>query len=203
MNKVPVNHTVLVCILLFASLATGCLKKSSPVYHYTLDSTTPEQLKPTAADIPTILIGPVRVASFLNQGSIVVRTTENEVSIAEQQRWAGPLPELLSNTLIATISRQLGSDSVFSFPDTADTSGLRVEITVIHFERSVRQTAVMEVRYRILSTVDSSILYARTSRFTLGLQDKSYSTLVSGLNTCINHLGGEISRQILLTSPST
>lgn len=203
MSKATVKHVFLVCILLIASLTGGCLKKSSPVYHYTLNSVDREQLPPASSNVPTILVGPIRIASFLNQGSIVSRKNDNAVTIAEQHRWAGPLPEMLTNTLISNLSRQLNSESVFSFPDTSKNKALRVEMTIVHFERGVKQTALMEVRYRILSSTASNILYARTSRFTVQLQDNSYDTLVHGLSTCMSRLGNEISEQILLVSPST
>jgi uncharacterized lipoprotein YmbA len=203
MNKATVKHVILICILLMASLTGGCLKKSSPVYHYTLNSVNREQLTPSSRNVPTILVGPIRIASFLNQGPIVSRKNDTAVSISELHRWAGPLPEMLTNTLISNLSKQLNSDSVFSFPDSSKDKGLRVEMTIVHFERGVKQTALMEVRYRILSSNDSSILHARTSRFTVQLQDNSYDTLVRGLSTCMTRLGSEISEQILLVSPST
>ncbi len=203
MNKTSVKYVLLLCILVLTSLTGGCLKKSSPVYHYTLNSENREQQNTSITEVPTILVGPIRVASFLNQRPIVSRKNDTAVTIAEQHRWAGPLPEMLTNVLISNLSRQLNSDAVFSFPDTSKHKGLRVEMTVVHFERGVTQTALMEVRYRILSSVDSSILYAGTSHFSVQLEDNSYDTLVRGLSTCISRLSGEITEQILLVLPST
>ena len=56
---------------------------------------------------PTLAVGQVAVADYLNQGGIVFQTAPYKVVIANNNRWAAPLAGQLTDTLYNVVSRRL------------------------------------------------------------------------------------------------
>jgi uncharacterized lipoprotein YmbA len=190
-------------ILLLIFLASGCMKPGLPLYYHTLSSPKQASVSSSTNDLPPILVGPVRVASLLDQQQLVRQRTSNSVSLLEQHRWAGNLPEMLSNTLITLLTQQLSSEKVYSFPNTHTEGGFRLELDFLHFEEDQDRMASLEARWRILSGDDLAILYATTSRHRLAPETRDYDGLVQGLSQGLTHLSLEISTKILSLTSST
>ena len=61
---------------------------------------------------PTLAVGQVAVADYLNQGGIVFQTAPYKVVIANNNRWAAPLAGQLTDTLYNVISQRLRNVNV-------------------------------------------------------------------------------------------
>lgn len=188
--------------LLLLFLASGCLKQSLPLYHHTLNTPVQPSAFSAAEDLPIILVGPVRVASFLDQGHLVSQTTDNSVALIEHHRWAGNLSEMLSNALISRLTQNLGSEEVYGFPNTVAEDGLRLELDFLHFEQDQDQMARVTVRWKILSSEDQSIHYARTSHYRVQPEAKGYDDLVQALSQGLSLFSEDITAKILLSTTS-
>ncbi|MBU1232551.1 MAG: PqiC family protein [Proteobacteria bacterium] len=187
--------------LLLLFLAGGCMKQGIPLYYHTLSNPGQASVSPPQNDLPTILVGPVRVASFLDQKQLVKQRTSNSVSLIEQHRWAGNLSEMLSNALITQLSQMLNNEKVYSFPNTTSGNGLRLELDFLHFEEDQNRMAIIEARWRILSEDNQTILHSATSHYKIPPATQDYDALVKGLSQGLTRLSQEISAKILsLTS---
>lgn len=189
-------------ILLLIILTGGCMQQGLPLYYHMLSS--PGRLSGPSFpnNLPTILIGPVRIASFLDRQQLVKQHTNNSISLSEQHRWAGNLSEMLSNALISQLSLQLKSEKVYSFPNTHSENGLRLEVDFLHFEEDQDRKAHIEARWRIVSDTDLAILHAATSSYRIPPETNDYDGLVQGLSQGIQRLSQEVSSKILLLTSS-
>ncbi len=190
-------------LLVLIFLTNGCMKQGLPLYYHTLSSPEQSSLSSAQNDLPAILVGPVHVASFLNQQQLVKQQTSNSVSLVEQHRWAGNLTEMLSNTLITQLSQQLSSEHIYSFPSTYSENELRLELDFLHFEEDQNRKANIEARWRILSDDDQTILHTATSRYRIVPETKDYDGLVQALSQGLTRLSLDISAKILLLTSST
>lgn len=189
-------------ILFLIMLASGCMQQGLPIYYHTLNSPDQSSVSSPENNLPTLLVGPVRVTSFLDQEQLVKQHTSNSISLAEQHRWAGNLSEMLSNALITRLSRQLGSEKIYSYPNTHCKNGLRLELDFLHFEEDQDGMAHIEARWRIVAEADQTILHTTTSHYRIQPETRDYDGLVQGLSEGINRLSQEVSAKILLLTSS-
>lgn len=194
-------RTVFFAILLLIIPASGCMQQRVPVYYHTLSIPDQPPVASPQNTLPAILVGPVRVTSFLDQEQLVKQRTSNSISLAEQHRWAGNLSEMLSNVLITQLTRQLSSEKVYSYPNTHSKNGLRLELDLLHFEEDQEGMAHVAARWRIMSDTEQTILHTRTSQYRIEPETRDYDGLVQGLSQGMNRLSQEVSAKILqLTS---
>ena len=111
-----------VILLAFLNLMAGCTfigGTQQPTKNYVLNSLHSEKIETQAvADLNDIgiLVGPIRMALYLDRSDIVTRGSSNQVEIAEFAQWAGPLPENFSRVLAENLSVLLKTDKVGVFP---------------------------------------------------------------------------------------
>lgn len=186
-------------MLVFSLLTTGCIKQGVPIYYHTLNSTT---ASPESMDnlVPDILVGPIHFVSFLEQGQLVTKTSAFTTTLEEQHRWAGDLKEMVSNILLNNLSLTLGSERVFSFPNTHGIGGLQVTINFLHLEKDTDGQAIVVARWKILSNDGRNLLHISTSTYKTEVKANDYDSLVKGLSEGLSWLSMEITN--IIKSPT-
>ena len=64
----------------------------------------------------TVGIGPVSLSQVLDRPQIIIRTSENEIRVADLDRWAAPLQENITNVLADNLTTLLSTGSILKFP---------------------------------------------------------------------------------------
>ena len=184
-----------ISLLLFLS---GCMRQQLPFFYYTLASS--KQVEGTLNDsLPVILVGPVRIASFLDKGQLIKQQSAYAITIEEQHRWAGDLQEMLSDALVNNLSLELHSNTVYPYLENRGIEGLQLEITLLHFERDVNGQALLQARWKIIDT-NQTLLYSKASTFTKQPENSGYSSVVQGLSIGLSSLSKEIADAIRTTA---
>jgi len=92
-----------------AVLALSACASSAPVRFYTLSATAPAQ---GSASTPNALSGlrvtRAKIPGEIDRTEIVQRLDANRLSIAEQDRWAAPLDEMIKRVLTADLQSRAG-----------------------------------------------------------------------------------------------
>jgi len=98
--------------LLGAVVLVGC---SSPKNtYYTLSA--PDVPAATALTHKTrVMVGPVTVPSLVDTPQLVVRNSNNHVTVYEYQRWAGSLKSDIERVVAADLVRDLSTPNVWSY----------------------------------------------------------------------------------------
>ncbi|MEA3467317.1 MAG: PqiC family protein [Thermodesulfobacteriota bacterium] len=195
MNNKTVNHFSSFFVLLLLIFTGGCMKQGLPIYYYTLDGSTQPAVS-RADSVPDILVGPIHIASFLDQGQLVTQNSAYSVNLEEQHRWAGDLQEMVSNVLINDLSHALGTDKIYSFPSTQAIEGLQLTISLLHLEKNPDGQALVEARWEIISDDGQTILHISTSSYKTASETSDYDALVKGLSEGLSRLSKEIADKI-------
>ncbi len=182
-------------VLLLLLFTGGCMKQGIPIYYYTLDSSAQPAVSPTDS-VPDILVGPIHIVSFLDQGQLVTQNSAYSVNLEEQHRWAGDLQEMASNVLIKNLSLALGTDKIYSFPSTQAIKGLQLTISFLHLEKNTAGQALVEARWKLISNDGQTILHTSTSTYKTGSEANDYDSLVKGLSEGLSRLSIEIADKI-------
>jgi uncharacterized protein len=88
------------CGVAFGLVLGGCAS-SAPLRFYTLSDVPPATAAASASAV--IRMGRVRIPAELDRSQIVQRVDANRLRIAEQDRWAAPLDEMIRRTLAADL----------------------------------------------------------------------------------------------------
>lgn len=181
---------------------SGCIQQPLPVHYYTLG--IPEQEVPaiTAPSPTSLLVGPVNIASFLDQGQLVTQNSRYSITIEEQHRWAGDLREMLANALITNLSLDLGPERIYNFPAPAKTTALQVVTDFLHFEKDSGGHAYVVVRWKIMAADGQSTLYKTISNYRIIPENDAFDSLVKALSQGLSKLSGEISDRVTILTSS-
>lgn len=88
--------------------------------YYTLSA--PEVPSATAMNHKTrIMVGPVTVPALVDNPQLVVKNTNNHVTVYEYQRWAGSLKTDIERVVAADLARDLSTPNVWSYTQSLST----------------------------------------------------------------------------------
>ena len=196
------NKNTNVAFLIFSGiilllLSSGCIKKPIPIFYYTLGDSG-HSMAARNTSLPTILTGPIQLASFLDQGQLITQNSSYSVNIEEQHRWAGDLQEMLATALITNLRLELGSERIYNFPVAEESAYLQLPMHFTHFEKNSDGKALITVHWKILSTDGKSILFQKTSTIQTTPEHDNFESLAKALTIALTKLSAEIAEEISL-----
>jgi uncharacterized lipoprotein YmbA len=122
------------------------------VHFYTLSSSAAPagvDAAPAAA-VPSIGLGPITLPDVVDRPQFVLRTGANQVVIAEEHRWAGPLKSEIPRVIAENLSQLLGVKQVWSYPQSAaETAEIRVLVDVQRFDSAPGEAATIDASWTV------------------------------------------------------
>ena len=193
-----------VILLVFLYLTSGCALMGSgtqqPTKNYVLNSLYSEEIQTQAmADLGDIgiLVGPVRLALYLDRVDIVLRDSQNQIRLAEFSQWAGPLPENFSRVLAENLSVLLATDKVGIFPGTRAMSfDFNVTVDVTRFDGMPGQKADLRARWAILDKNRKKMLFENHTVLNQPTENDSLEALIAAESRTLGDLSREIAEAI-------
>lgn len=191
----------LLCLLALLSSTGACMKAEVPIYHYTLAVTAQSGLPRTGLLTP-LLLGPIDLASFLDQGPIITQNSPYSITIEEQHRWAGNLSEMLTNVIIRNLSLALATDLIYNYTGYQQADALQIVIDFLHFERDSKGDGLLMARWQILESNSGVVLHSATSTFRNTPAQNNFAALSQALSQGLEQLTTEIAEAVTqLSSP--
>lgn len=186
-------------LLLILSLM-GCAGTSKPSKFYLLltlpDAEDPAQLTANSG-VPSVLVGPITLAAYLDRDKIVTRTGGNELAINEFARWGEPLQDNFYRVLIDNLSYLLNTSEVYSFHrNNASRFNFQVAIDVIRFDSTQNGASYLSAFWSILGEDGRTILLNRKSVFHVQPSSSDTAGLVEAQNKALSEFSHEIAATI-------
>ncbi len=143
--RLPLTMTLLGVLALGA---VGC-SVAPPTQFY--------QLQQPATDVAsresttTVLLGPLKIADYLQRENLLQRETDGSLRLSQQARWAGSLQDDMGQFLVRQMSAQLGSSRISLYPDRIGMKAqAQVVLSISRLDSGVEQPAVLEAQWRLL-----------------------------------------------------
>jgi uncharacterized lipoprotein YmbA len=193
-----------VILLALSCLMAGCAfigGTQRPTKNYVLSSLYSEESETQAmaelGDIG-ILVGPIRMALYLDRTDIVIRDSQNQIRLAEFALWAGPLQENFSRVLAENLSVLLGTDSVGIFPGStrAMKFDFNVTVNVTRLDGIPGEKADLRARWGILDKNRKEMLFDHHSVLSQPTKDDSLEALIAAESRTVADLSREIAEAI-------
>lgn len=193
-----------VILLAFSCLMTGCALmgsgKNQPTNNYVLNSLHSDDTQTQRiADLHDvgILVGPVRLALYLDRSDIVIRDSQNQIRLAEFSQWAGPLQENFSRVLAENLSVLLSTDRVDIFPGSrAMVFDFNVTVNVTRFDGIPGEEADLRARWGILDKDRRKVLFEKHTVLSQPTENESMEALIAAESRTIADLSREIAEAI-------
>jgi uncharacterized lipoprotein YmbA len=180
-------------------LAAGC-GTSAPSRFYTLNSLkSAEPLQPPAGEnIGTIVrIGPVDIPDYLDRPQIVTRTGQNELYVAEFDRWGGSLRNDVSRVLIENISSILAPGRITVVPWKQYAPGAyRVPLTISRLDVTPGGNLYLKAQWSIIDKDGKTVTAIRESNISKPVNGTGYNVVVIAISDALADLSREIAGSI-------
>ncbi|MFZ0611639.1 MAG: PqiC family protein [Desulfobacterales bacterium] len=196
MRETPFFRGLQVIAAAAVIITAGCLGKSSPTRFYDLTPLTKDQARSEGerpARNKAVGVGPVNLADYLDQSSLVTRTGDNRLIHAEFDQWAGSLKNNLVNTLAENIGLLLPTDRLYIYPwRLSGPVDYQVLVDVVQFDGRPGADAMLVARWSILGSRESEPLVANRSSIREPVQGPDYAAMVAAQSRALAKLSREI-----------
>ncbi len=191
----------LITAWLTAGLFGGC--GSTPQTNfYTLTSEAVRE-RPETGPAYGIVIDPVTVPEIVDRPQLVLRTASNQVTIADQARWAEPLKTEIPRVIADNLAQLLQGARVTAYPQRAfpDTA-YRVSIDVQRFDSALGDAATVQVSWTVRAlksgTIRSGSIVAREP-----VQGAGYAALAAAHGRALATVSAQIADAIRVAGSPT
>jgi len=168
--------------------------------NYVLNSLYSEETQPQpVADLSDIgiLVGPIRMAMYLDRSDIVIRNSQNEIEIVDFAAWAGPLQENFSRVLAENLSLWLNTKKVAIFPGSKiPFFNYNVSMTVTRFDGRPGENAQLRARWVIMDKKRKTLLFNEHTVLTDPTENDSIEALVAAQSRLVAEFSREIAEAI-------
>ena len=184
--RLPLGIAI-VGVLAFGSV--GC-SIAPPATFYQLQQSTSETA--SRDNNITVLLGPLRVADYLQRENVLQREADGSLSLSQQARWAGSLQDDIGQLLLRQVSAQLGSSRIALYPDRVGIEAqAQVVLSISRLDSGVQQPAVLEAQWRLLDA-KGSLRNSRVLRF-----EEAHNGEVADQVRAQSQLLGQLSKQLV------
>jgi uncharacterized lipoprotein YmbA len=186
-------------ILVIATIWLAGCARSPQARFYTLSPLGPQAAKPpvSAAKSVAISIAPVEVPDYLNRPQIVTRSGQNELKLAEFDRWAGSLPDNIAAVMAENLSLLLASDRVQAAPRGRNEKvDYTLAMRLLRLDCVPGDQLAMRVQWTLSAAADGTCVATRVSTCSEKLKDGRYDTAVAAVSSALGQVSREIAREI-------
>ncbi|MDI9569163.1 MAG: PqiC family protein [Pseudomonadota bacterium] len=187
--------------LLTALVFYGCgVSQSSRFYALHALATPPEpSATAAAADAPLIGLGPVAVPDRINRPQITSLSGENEIVVAEFDRWSGSLPEAISRTVVENLTILLPAYRVVSLPWGRRLNVQRqIPIDILRMDGKLGDQIILKANWGIAVTADDGARTAlvRHTEIVERIAGADYASYVAAQSRALAKLSREIAAAV-------
>jgi uncharacterized lipoprotein YmbA len=182
-----------------ASMLAGCAT-TPPSKFYILDSlpsSGQKKLNFTDPGYISLAIWPVELSEYLNRPQIVTRISENELKLADFDKWAEPLEHNISRVLVENLTEQLHAEAFAIFPWGGSIPiDCRIAVDILRFDGNLSGEATLVVRWSIFVQEGKTLLMTKKSTYTEPVLLQSFEGLVSAQEKLLAVFSGEIAEEM-------
>jgi uncharacterized lipoprotein YmbA len=189
--------------------ALGACTQTQPTRFYTLSSVSGEQAAPaapaapaatgaTGADAPKVVVGPVTLPKYLDRPQLVTRPSAYVVDVAEFNRWAEPLEDLVPRVIAQNIAAMTGSEQVFlSSRQRLSDVPYRVEITFYRFDIDADDQAMLIALWEVIDRERDRVVVTRKSTIAAQPASAPYEGVAEAMSETLAILSRQIADALL------
>jgi uncharacterized lipoprotein YmbA len=189
------RQLLIACLL--AGALSGCLGPSPAVEFYTL-APLPRTAGRTGGDPAAIVaVYPAAIPAAIDRPQIVTRTDDNQIMLAEFNRWGGTLKDEISRTLVENLGILLADRRVSVMSDNlAPDPAYLVTVTFNRFDGRLGDRVWLNAAWTVRDQKGRKTLAAKHSVFEEKVSGPGYAELVAAQSRALGALSREIAAEL-------
>ena len=179
-------------------MLAGC-GSSQPTRFYVLSNLPHAAQQPIGGsqDI-AVGVGPVELPDYLDRPQIVTRTGQNELNLAEFDKWGESLKDNANQVLAENIAVLLPSKKVHTYPwKRATTLDSQLVVKITRFDHTEGGDTVLHARWGILSGDGMKELLSRETRYVERPDGLGYAATVAAMNRALAQFSRDAANAII------
>jgi uncharacterized lipoprotein YmbA len=142
-------------------------------------------------------IGPVSLSQVLDRPQIIIRTSQNEIRVADLDRWAAPLNEFITNVLTDNLTTLLSTESILKFPWKANIPiDYQIVLEITRFDGMPGGNVDLRSRWAILGENGRRVYTKAKTDLTEPIGADTIAAMVSAQSRLVATLSFEIAQEI-------
>ena len=199
------NNFKLACAFQMALMLVlgGCLgggSQTPPTRYFVINSlyTTESKTQPlTDLKEAIVAIGPLTLSQVLDRPQIIIRHSDNEIRIADLDRWAEPLRENLTRVVLDNLAVLLSSGRIIRFPPAVSIPvTYQIIIEVSRFDGNPKDGVVLRARWSILGDNGDTVLLQQQSVLNEPTKGDTIAEMVFAQSRLVAKLSRDIAEAI-------
>jgi uncharacterized protein len=130
--------------------------------------------------------------SLVDRPEMVVNTSAEGIAVLEHERWAAPLPDLMSQTLARNIEQRRSDILVANHGSDAH---IKIMVDVVQMTIRRGQRASIEAHWRIIGARSGAAVGGEVFAVPLGEQ-QDYAAVAQALSQCVGLLADRLVEQL-------
>lgn len=192
-------------LILLTLLLAACGAKAS--YRYYTLTPVPSGLDGRSVDLgaPRVVlgIGPVMIPDYLDRPQLVTRTSRNELTLSEYNRWAGSFGSDALRVLEENLDTMLVADGVTVVSWRRGVpNDFRVAVQISRFDVTEGEEAVLKAQWVIYGKDGKSVLLLRESDVRKPVTGSGYDSAVEAMGQALADLSRDILQGVRLVRVS-
>ena len=195
-NKYAVKSFMLVALI----FCLAACSKTPAARFYTL-SPLAEEVKGDTLGGSKVIIGiaEVEVSPYLNRSEIITRSSATQVQLAQYDRWAEPLEDIVAMTVSENISRLLPAIQTITSPWPEADVNYMLAIKIKRFDSDDTGNIRLDVSWGIIDQKQRSMIAVHESSIRRSGTSADYDSIVIQMSQALLELSKEIATQLTKT----
>ena len=165
--------------------------------YYSLFPSAALGTKPKALAYDSIGIGPIEVPGYLNNSSIVSRTTSQRLNVSGVHAWAEPLDDAIIRVIQRNLQIASPDAHVQGFPwDMRNKPKVQLQIEFLEFDGVRGERIKLAADWVLIELEKNQVLTRGREELTVASTDASYSAYVSSLNNLLEQFSNLVLTKI-------
>lgn len=197
MRKIPYMKIKASLVVFMFMIISGCAG-TDPSRFYTLHaSKSPDIVQQSLPSELFVMIGPIEIPDYLDRPQIVSRTSQNEITFSEFQRWAGSLKDDITRVLSEDLTELLSGDAISISPwEWGTTSDYRIGVIIRRFDIRPEGNVLLNARCTIIGKDGMTQLLMWEASITEPFTEQTYDAKVSSMSRALEKLSQDIAEKI-------
>ena len=188
----------LILLFVLTIITAGCAT-SQPARFYTLNGISkPDNASPAAAGKEEIIgVGPVSIPDSLDRPQIITLSGENEVTIAEFDRWSGSCRDEIARVMTENLSVLLPSQRVVSYAWGRRVSlNRQITVDILRLDGVLGKSVILKANWAILEENGTKTTLVRRSDISEPVNGGDYAGFVAAQSRALGALSREIAAAV-------
>jgi uncharacterized protein len=185
------------CLLAVVVVLAGCAA-SEPARFYTLspraaDAAGAEPAASVRKAGGNIALSPVELPRYLDRPQLVTRRDATTLDLAEFDKWAEPLADMIGRTLAEDLAHRLPADRIFLLPVRQAVPIDRVvDVQIMRFDADAKGEVTLDARWQVFGDGSRTLLAARNTVVQEAADGTGKAAIVAAMSRALSRLSADI-----------